>query len=163
MRITSPKFKEGAEIPQINTCEGYDWNPPLLFHEVPKGTKSLALIMEDPDVPQEIRPDGLWVHWVMYEIPADCKGIDEHAPPPGIHGKGTNGRTAYMGPCPPDRKHRYFFYLYALDVKPDWPKGLTKDELVKKMEGHIIEKAQLMATYELKKKIDYPPKNLPKM
>jgi len=152
MRITSGKFKEGEEIPQINTCEGYDWNPPLEFHDVPKEAKSLVLIMEDPDVPESIRPDKLWVHWVMYEIPPDCKGIAEHAPPPGTHGKGTNGRTAYMGPCPPDKRHRYFFYLYALDVMPDWPKGLEKEEVEKKMEGHIIGKAQLMCTYELKTK-----------
>jgi len=154
MRITSPKFKEGGKIPKLYTCEGYDWNPPVEFHEVPKEAKSLVLIMEDPDVPKEIRPDGLWVHWIVYEIPPTCKGIPEHSPPPGTHGKGTNMRTAYMGPCPPDREHRYFFHLYALDIMPDWSKGLTKEEVEAKIKDHVIEKAQLVGTYELEKKPD---------
>ncbi len=150
MRITSPKFNEGEEIPSVYTCEGYNWNPPVEFHDVPKEAKSLVLIMEDPDVPKNLREDGLWIHWIVYEIPPSCPGIPEHSPPPGTHGKGTNMRTAYMGPCPPDRQHRYFFYLFALDIMPDWDKGLTKEELEKKMEGHIIGKAQLMGTYVLK-------------
>ncbi len=152
MRITSPQFKQGGAIPKLYTCEGYDWNPPVEFHDVPKEAQSLVLIMHDPDVPKDIREDGIWVHWIVYEIPADCKGIPEHSAPPGIHGKGTNQRTAYMGPCPPDREHRYFFTLYALDLKPDWPKGLTKEEVEKKIEGHILEKAELMATYVLEQK-----------
>lgn len=152
MRIESSKFKNGEKIPKLYTCEGYDWNPPVEFYDVPKEAKSLALIMEDPDLPKDLRPDGLWVHWIVYEIPPDCKGIPEHSRPPGIHGKGTNTRTAYMGPCPPDREHRYFFYLYALDIMPDWPKGLDKEQLEKKMEGHIIAKAQLMGKYELEQK-----------
>lgn len=151
MRITSPKFKQGEKIPKLYTCEGYDWNPPVEFHDVPKEAKSLVLIMEDPDVPEEIMPEKLWVHWIVYEIPPDCKGIPEHSSPPGIHGRGTNSRTAYMGPCPPDREHRYFFHLFALDIMPDWEKGLIKDEVIKKMEGHILEKAELMATYKLEK------------
>lgn len=151
MRITSPKFKHGEPIPSIYTCEGYDWNPPLLFHDVPKEAKSLVLIMSDPDVPTDIRPDGLWVHWIVYEIPPNSEGIAEHSRPPGTHGRGTNMRTAYMGPCPPDKEHRYFFNLYALDFMPDWEKGLEKDEVEKKMEGHIVAKAELMATYKLTK------------
>lgn len=152
MRIRSPKFANGGEIPSLHTCEGYDWNPPLEFLEVPKEAKSLVLIMEDPDVPTTIRQDGLWVHWIVYEIPPTAKGIAEHSAPPGTHGRGTNGRTAYMGPCPPDRRHRYFFRLYAIDFMPDWPKGMTKQEVEKAIEGRIIEKAELMGTYELKKK-----------
>jgi hypothetical protein len=109
--------------------------------------------MEDPDVPKELRDDGLWIHWIVYNMAPDCKGILEHSSPPGDHGKGTNGRTAYMGPAPPDREHRYFFTLYALDIATDWDKGLTKEEVVSAMEGHILEKAQLMGKYTLKKKI----------
>lgn len=154
MRITSPKFKEGEPIPSVYTCEGYNWNPPVEFHDVPKEAKSLVLIMEDPDVPKNLREDGLWIHWIVYEIPPDCKGIPEHSAPPGTHGKGTNMRTAYMGPCPPDREHRYFFYLYALDIMPNWDKGLEKEELEKKMDTHIIAKAQLMGTYILEKTKD---------
>ena len=108
--------------------------------------------MEDPDLPKEIVPEGIWVHWIIYEIPPDCKGIEEHSPPPGIHGRGSNKRTAYMGPCPPEKEHRYFFYLYALDNMPDWPKGLVKTELESKIKDHIIEKTHLMATYELESK-----------
>ncbi|NGX45143.1 MAG: putative lipoprotein LppC [Chlamydiae bacterium] len=152
MKITSAKFKEGESIPSLYTFEGLDWNPPVEFHEVPKEAKSLVLIMEDPDVPREIRPDGLWVHWIVYNMDPTCQGIPEHSAPPGHHGKGTNERTAYMGPAPPDREHRYFFTLYALDIASDWEKGMTKDEVVKAMEDHIIEKAQLMGKYELKKK-----------
>lgn len=152
MRITSSKFKQGEPIPSIYTCEGYDWNPPIEFHDVPKQAKSLVLIMHDPDVPTDIRPDGLWVHWIVYEIPPDAKGIAEHSRPPGTNGKGTNMRTAYMGPCPPDKEHRYFFTLYALDFMPDWEKGLEKAEVEKRMEGHIIAKAELMGTYKLHKK-----------
>ncbi|MBS0628634.1 MAG: YbhB/YbcL family Raf kinase inhibitor-like protein [Verrucomicrobia bacterium] len=152
MRITSPKFKHGEPIPSIYTCEGYDWNPPVDFHEVPKEAKSLVLMMTDPDVPTNIRPDGLWVHWIVYEIPPSSKGIAEHSRPPGTHGRGTNMRTAYMGPCPPDREHRYFFTLYALDFMPEWEKGLNKEDVEKKIEGHIIAKAELMGTYKLQRK-----------
>ncbi len=152
MRITSSKFKNGEKIPKLYTCEGYDWNPPVEFHDVPKEAKSLVMIMEDPDVPESIRPDKLWVHWIVYEIPPDCQGIPEHSPPPGTHGRGTNMRTAYMGPCPPDKEHRYFFNLYALDIMPDWPKGMTKEEVEKAIDDHIIAKAQLMGTYELETK-----------
>lgn len=151
MRITSSKFKHGQPIPSLYTCEGYDWNPPVEFHEVPKEAKSLVLIMEDPDVPTSIRPDGLWVHWIVYEMPPTCKGIPEHSAPPGTHGKGTNMRTAYMGPCPPDREHRYFFYLYAIDFMPDWKKGMTKEEVEAEIKDHILAKAELMGTYKLKK------------
>jgi len=152
MKITSPKFKQGEPIPKLHTCEGFDWNPPLEFHDVPKEAKSLVLILEDYDVPKDLRPDGLWVHWIVYEIKPNCPGIPEHSAPPGTHGRGTNGRTAYMGPCPPDREHRYFFKLFAIDFMPDWPKGLDRDEVLKKIEGHIIEKAELMGTYVLEKK-----------
>ncbi len=152
MKLTSLKFKDGESIPKLYTFEGYDWNPPVEFREVPKETKSLALIMEDPDVPKDIREDGLWIHWIVYNIPPTCTGIPEHSSPPGDHGTGTSGRTAYMGPAPPDREHRYFFTLYALDIAPDWDKGMTKEQLVKAMEGHIIDKAQLMGKYELENK-----------
>jgi Raf kinase inhibitor-like YbhB/YbcL family protein len=154
MRIKSPKFAPGGEIPSLYTCEGYDWNPPVEFHDVPKEAKSLVLIMEDPDVPTSIRPDGLWVHWIVYEMSPSTTGIPEHSAPPGVHGRGTNGRTAYMGPCPPDREHRYFFRLYALDFMPDWKKGMTKDEVMQEIEGHVLAEAELMGTYKLKK----PPK-----
>lgn len=149
MKIKSPKFAHGGRIPSLYTCEGYDWNPPLEFSDVPKEAKSLVLIMEDPDVPTSIRADGVWIHWIVYEMKPDTQRIHEHSAPPGTHGRGTNERTAYMGPCPPNGEHRYFFYLYALDFMPDWPKGMTKQEVEKEMENHIIAKAELMGTYQL--------------
>lgn len=147
MKLISRVFKQGQSIPSIYTCDGKGWNPPLEISQVPENAKSLVLIMEDPDVPQSIRADQLYVHWVIYDIPPDTKTIAEHTTPPGIQGKGTNGQTAYMGPCPPDREHRYFFKLYALDTKLNLPKGQTKTEVEKKMQGHIIATAELMGKY----------------
>ncbi len=152
MKITSPAFKQGEKIPQKYTCEGLNWNPPLNISDVPKQAKSLVLIIDDPDVPKSLRPDGYWVHWIVYDIPPETTGIKEHTAAPGTTGKGTNGRTAYMGPCPPDREHRYFFKLFALDAFLDLPKGLAIDEIQQKMEGHVLEKAELMGRYELQKK-----------
>lgn len=151
MKISSSKFKHGSEIPSFYTCEGYDWNPPLEFSDVPKEAQSLVLIMEDPDVPESIRPDRLWVHWIVYDMPPTTTGIQEHSAPPGTTGRGTNGRTAYMGPCPPDKQHRYFFKLYALNKMLNLPKGLTKIEVEKAISGHIIATAELMGSYVLKK------------
>lgn len=147
MKLTSRAFKQGQSIPSIYTCDGKDWNPPLEISQVPENAKSLVLIMEDPDVPKSIRADQLYVHWVIYDIPPDTQSISEHSSPPGVQGKGTNGQTAYMGPCPPDREHRYFFKLYALDTKLNLPKGQTKVEVEKKMQGHIISSAELMGKY----------------
>lgn len=152
MKITSSAFKDGEKIPQKYTCEGFNWSPPLQFFDVPKKTKSLVLIMDDPDVPESIREDRLWVHWIVYDMAPGTTQLPEHCVPPGTTGKGTNGRTAYMGPCPPDREHRYYFKLYALDIFFDLPKGLTKDEIEKKIEGHVLEKAELMGRYEPMKK-----------
>lgn len=152
MRITSSAFKNGEKIPIKYTCEGFNWSPALHFFDVPKGAKSLVLIIDDPDVPTSIRPDGIWVHWIVYDMRPHTTGIPEHSAPPGTAGRGTNGRTAYMGPCPPDREHRYFFKLYALDAFFDLPKGLTIEEIQQKMEGHVLEKAELMGRYELQKK-----------
>ncbi|HSX04309.1 MAG TPA: YbhB/YbcL family Raf kinase inhibitor-like protein [Rhabdochlamydiaceae bacterium] len=152
MKLISSAFKQGEKIPQKYTCEGFNWNPPLQFLDVPRQTKSLVLIIDDPDVPETIRADGLWIHWIVYDIPPTTTIVKEHSVAPGTPGKGTNGRTAYMGPCPPDTEHRYFFKLFALDAFLDLPKGLTIDEIQQKMEGHVIEKAELMGRYELLKK-----------
>jgi Raf kinase inhibitor-like YbhB/YbcL family protein len=152
MKITSEAFKEGEKIPSKYTCEGLNWNPALTFEGVPKGAKSLILIVDDLDVPKSLRADGRWVHWLLYDIPPETAGIAEHAAPPGTAGKGTSGRVAYMGPCPPDREHRYFFRLFAMDALFDWPKGLHSDEVEQKMASHLLEKAELMGRYELQKK-----------
>lgn len=148
MKISSPTFTNEGKIPSPYTCDGDNVNPPLEFADVPNGTASLALIMEDPDVPKSIRPDGMWDHWVVWNIPPSTAGIDEGTLPPGVVGLSTRGVNEYGGPCPPDREHRYFFYLYALDTMLDLPEASTKADLLGAMEGHIIERAELMGRYE---------------
>jgi len=147
MRISSRSFKNGEKIPSKYTCDGNDVNPPLEFAEVPEQAKCLVLIMDDPDVPQYLRKDRMWVHWVVYNIPPQTKEIRENSIPPGIVGKGTSGDCDYMGPCPPDREHRYFFKLYALDQLLELPKGATKQEVEEAMQNHLLGSAQLMGTY----------------
>ncbi|MDA8165468.1 MAG: YbhB/YbcL family Raf kinase inhibitor-like protein, partial [Desulfobacteraceae bacterium] len=115
MKLTSPAFDHGGTIPAKHTCDGANINPPLRIEGVPQETKSLVLILEDPDVPKKLRKDGMWDHWVVYDIPPHLHEVAEGSEPPGIHGEGTAGNQDYYGPCPPDREHRYFFKLFALD------------------------------------------------
>ena len=146
MRIKSPAFKEGASIPSKYTCDGQDAILPLKFEDVPEGAKSLALVMDDPDAPH-----GTWDHWIVWNIPPDTKEIREGTPPKGVFGKNGWGKTEWGGPCPPDREHRYFFRVYAIDRMLDLPSGSTKAELQKAMRGYIIEEAQIMGRYDRKK------------
>ena len=130
------------------TCDGSDVSLPLVFADIPAGTQSLALIMDDPDAPM-----GTWVHWVVYNIPPDLEGLPEAVPPVplldyGIR-QGVNdfGKTGYGGPCPPGGTHRYFIKLYALDVPMEEEAGLSKAELLSLMKGHVIAEAKWMGTY----------------
>lgn len=150
MKITSPVFAYGQSIPKKYTCQGLDISPPLTILDVPPGTKSLALIMEDPDVPPHIREDGLWVHWVVYNIPPTQHEAYEGTSDWGQFGVNTSGACQYQGPCPPDRMHRYFFHVFALDRTFDFPqdKIITRDLLLSAMEGHILDRAELMGVYE---------------
>ena len=148
MKITSSAFKEGESIPQKYTCQGIDVNPPLAISGVPAGAKSLAFILDDPDVPENLRKDRMWVHWVAYDIDPSTTEIPEAAPTLGTQGKNTGGHDRYMGPCPPDREHRYFFKLYALDCALNLPEGVTKEELLKAMDGHIVAETHLMGRYD---------------
>lgn len=148
MRLTSSAFKEGGIIPSVYTCEGKNINPPLEISNVPGSAKSLVLIMDDPDVPPYLRPDGMYDHWVVFNMPPDLHNIAEHAVPKGLEGKNTNGQNGYIGPCPPDREHRYFFKLYALDKMLDLHSGATKSQVEKAMDGHIIAEHHLMGRYE---------------
>jgi Raf kinase inhibitor-like YbhB/YbcL family protein len=148
MKLRSPAFKHGAKIPAKYTCDGENISPPLTISDVPSETKSLALIMEDPDVPKNIRKDGMWDHWVVFDMPGDLREIREGEEPEGTHGIGTGENLSYFGPCPPDREHRYFFRLYALDMEFSLPEKATKQEVEKAMESHILSKAELMGTYE---------------
>lgn len=148
MKITSPAFSEGQIIPQRYTCDGGNISPSLSFEIIPKNAKSLALIMDDPDVPKNLRPSGVFDHWIVFDIPPETKGIGEGSILPGIYGANGRGEAAYTGPCPPDREHRYFFKLYALDTVLALKQGAAKDEVLGAMEGHIIEEAQLMGRYD---------------
>jgi hypothetical protein len=150
LTITSPDFKAGGVIPTKFTCDAGNAapNPALVFSGIPAKTQSLALIMDDPDVPKTMIPSGEFVHWVLWDVAADAKGIAEGEGKGGVNGM---GRPGYMGPCPPDKSHRYFFKLYALDTRLAGP-FKNKAELVKSMEGHIIQQAELMANYERVKK-----------
>lgn len=148
MKLTSNAFKDGEAIPRKYTCDGPNISPELTFHNVPAGAKSLVLIMDDHDVPKHIREDGVWDHWVVFNIPPSLTHIDEGSEPQGMHGIGTGQNLKYYGPCPPDREHRYFFRLYALDILLGIPEKSTKSEVLSAMESHILAKAELMGTYE---------------
>jgi Raf kinase inhibitor-like YbhB/YbcL family protein len=153
LKITSTAFAHDSAIPLQYTCEGNDIPPPLAFDGAPGGTKSLALIVDDPDAPDPAAPRMTWVHWVLYNIPATCGGLPEAVksaglPPGTLEGVNDWGRTAYGGPCPPIGRHRYFHKLYALDtVLPDL-KHPKKAVLEKAMQGHVLAQAVLIGTYQ---------------
>ena len=142
MNITSPAFEHNQMIPKKFTCQERDVNPTLMIADVPAGTKSLALIMDDPDAPM-----GTWVHWVVFDILPTTKEIKE-ASIPGKQGMNTFGRLNYGGPCPPSGTHRYFFKLYALDTLLDLKEGVNKNDLEKAMAGHTLQKTELIGLYK---------------
>lgn len=143
--LTSSAFKDGQSIPSKYTCDGEDINPPLEISGVSINAKSLALIMDDPDAPV-----GVWTHWVKWNIPANTTSIPEGQEPQGVSGKGTGENLSYKGPCPPDKEHRYFFKLYALDAILNLQEGADKKELEETMKGHILQQAELMGLYNRK-------------
>jgi len=147
MKLSSPVFKEGEQIPAKYTCDGENISPELHIEGVPSGTKSLVLIMEDPDVPTFVREDGMWDHWVVFDIPADTTVIPEGTEPSGVLGLTTANKVGYGGPCPPDKEHRYFFALYALDKEIGEQEGATKEAVRMDMKHHILAKAELMGRY----------------
>ena len=147
MQLKSTAFEHERSIPRIYTCQGKDINPPLDMSAVSDEAVSLVLIMDDPDVPKELRADGMYDHWVVFNIDPQMTHVEEDCDPFGIYGQNTGGTNRYSGPCPPDREHRYFFKLYALDTNLDLKKGATKAEVEAKMEGHILAKAELMGRY----------------
>ena len=145
MKLTSPEFKNGSNIPSKFTCEGEDINPTLLIDDIPAGTKSLALIVDDPDAPVKT-----WVHWVVYDIDPAIKIIRENSIP-GKQGINDFRRKDWGGPCPPSGTHRYYFKLYALDTALPELGAPTKMALEKAMEGHVLAKAELQGTYQKKR------------
>jgi len=147
MKLTSSEFKHEKLIPTKYTCDGENISPPIKMSEIPDGAESLVLIMEDPDVPKELREDGMWDHWLVWDILPEEGEIPEDMNPPGIMGNNTGNRLGYGGPCPPDKEHRYFFKLYALDTMLDLPQNSSKADILAGMEGHIIEQCELMGRY----------------
>ena len=154
--LRSPAFAPQGEIPSLHTCEGRDASPALEWSGVPPGTKSFALIVDDPDAPDPAAPRMTWVHWVLYNLPADATGLPEGVAagqlPAGTR-QGLNDwkRTGYGGPCPPIGRHRYFHKLYALDtVLPDLGTP-AKARLEQAMQGHVLGKAEIVGTYQKKK------------
>ncbi len=149
MQLLSPVFQHEQPIPSKYTCDGNNINPPLRFSDVPQGARSLVLIIDDPDVPTSIRADGNWDHWLVWNIPNETEEIAENSVPQGaVVGKNTSGHNAYGGPCPPDREHRYFFKLFALDTVLDLPEdATTKSNLLMAMGNHILAQAELMGTF----------------
>lgn len=149
MKITSSAFDEGAMIPKKHTCDDVDVSPPLYFTNVPEGAKTIALICDDPDAPM-----GTWVHWVLYNLPANIDELSENIPADETLSNGAKqgtsdfGRIGYGGPCPPGGNHRYYFKVYALDKELDLEPGATKDKLLKAMEGKILAEGQLMGKYK---------------
>jgi len=148
MEIKSSAFGSGEMIPAKYTCDGADFSPQLEWSGSPAGTRSFALICDDPDAPM-----GTWVHWVIYDIPPTAtmlaEGITREKDLPGGGTQGINDfrKIGYGGPCPPGGTHRYFFKLYALDAMLGLKPGITKDQLLTAMRGHILGEAQLMGTY----------------
>jgi len=147
MKLQSSEFENQSNIPSKYTCDGDNVNPPLTISEVPESALSLVLLMDDPDVPKNIRPDGMWDHWVVYNMPPTTSSISENSIPDGTVGVNTRGTNEYGGPCPPDKEHRYFFKLYALDTLLDLPKNSSKMDVEGAMEGHVIEKTELVGRY----------------
>lgn len=146
MDITSLAFSHNQTIPSKYTCDGENISPPLSFEGVPENAKSLVLLMDDPDVPAAAGV-RVWDHWVVFNIPPDTREIPAGQNPVGVLGSNTFGRQAYGGPCPPDREHRYFFKLYALDDVLPLPAGATKAEVEAAMQEHILEQAELIGLY----------------
>lgn len=155
--LHSTAFQNNVEIPSKYTCEGNDVSPPLSWSGAPAGTKSFALIVSDPDAPDPKAPRQTWTHWVLFNVPATLTALPEGVKPKTLAkeiGTGRNdfGHTEWGGPCPPIGRHRYFFKLYALDTTLDASARLSREELEVRIKDHVLASAELMGTYEKKKK-----------
>ena len=153
LTLTSAAFTHQGSIPKRHSCDGEDLSPALNWSGLPADTRSLALIVDDPDAPDPAAPKMVWVHWVLYNLPIDVSGLSEAVnpgklPPGTLEGLNDWQRNGYGGPCPPIGRHRYFHRLYALDtVLPDLSSP-TKQALIDAMQGHILEQAELLGTYQ---------------
>jgi Raf kinase inhibitor-like YbhB/YbcL family protein len=150
LTLTSPAFSHGSSIPSQYTCDGANISVPLQWGGAPKGTETFVIVCEDPDVPHTLRADGMWDHWVLFNILASATGLPENVknlPAGTLQGMNTSKKLGYTGPCPPDRQHRYFFKLYALDTTLNLPEGATKAQVNAAMQGHILDQTELMGVY----------------
>ena len=157
LTVTSSAFEQGGSIPTKYTCEGEDISPPVSWSGVPPSAKSVAVIVDDPDAPDPAKPQRVYVHWVVYNIPPQTTSLVENASKAGlgarvVQGKNDWGNTEYGGPCPPIGRHRYFFKLYALDTILTGLNDATKADLERAMKGHIVDSGELMGTYQKAKK-----------
>jgi len=141
MKLTSPAFQQNQMIPPKYTCQGEDVSPPLVVENIPQGTKSLVLIVDDPDAPM-----GTWVHWVVYNIPVQNTIAEGSVP--GHQGSNDFGKVDYGGPCPPSGTHRYFHKIYALDTTLQFSRTPSKRDVEATMKGHILGQAELMGLYK---------------
>ena len=153
LKVTSSAFQQGGSIPAKYTCEGQDVSPPLAWTGAPGNIKSYALIVDDPDAPDPAKPQRVYVHWVLYNIPATSTSLPENAsksglPKGAVQGKNDWGKPEYGGPCPPIGRHRYFFKLYALDTTLTGLSSPAKPDLEKAMKGHVLDSGELMGTYQ---------------
>ena len=152
IKISSSAFEDGGMIPSEYTCDGDDISPPLRWEDLPEKTKTIAIICDDPDA-----PGGTFVHWVLYDVPANKEHLDKGLPDDETFDNGTRqgitsfGKTGYGGPCPPSGTHRYFFKIYALDVKINTATIIDKEHLLKAMEGHLLGQGKLMGLYKRQK------------
>jgi Raf kinase inhibitor-like YbhB/YbcL family protein len=153
LMLTSVAFGQGGEMPSEYTCDGAEMSPPLSWSGAPAGTKSLALIVDDPDAPDPAAPRMTWVHWVLYNLPPEHAALDKgvkpaNLPPGTREGVSDFGRTGYGAPCPPTGRHRYVHKLYALDVVLPDLHHPSKAALEKAMQGHVLAHAELVGTYQ---------------
>jgi Raf kinase inhibitor-like YbhB/YbcL family protein len=153
MKLSSTALAHEGTVPPRYTCDGANVSPPFSWSEVPAGTKSFALVVTDPDAPDPKAPKTTWVHWVLYDIPADVHGLREAIPskglPPGtLEGLNDWGKTGYGGPCPPIGRHRYVHTLYALDATLGDLNRPNRAALLSAMQGHVLATTELVATYQ---------------
>lgn len=150
LQIESPAFQNHSPMPAKYTCDGEDIPPPLQWGEAPEGTQSFVLIVDDPDAPDPRAPRQIWVHWLVYNIPASSRSLGPELPEGALEGINDARIIGWGGPCPPRGEHRYFYKLYALDTVLVFRKPPTKPELLKAMKGHILSQGEMVGLYQRK-------------
>ena len=152
LTVTSSDFEHMGSIPSRYTCDSDDELVHLSIEGVPDGARSIAIVVDDPDVPRSLRPDGNWDHWLIWNLPPSTTALGPGSiPSSAVQGKNSWGRNDWGGPCPPDREHRYFFKVFALDTTLDIPASSEKPALLRAMEGHVLAKGELVGRYDRKR------------